>query len=296
MSKIEKFAENLKSYSPLTKKNYICQVNIFLNNYKKVNKDNVIKFIQEKNTILRKSAIKKFCEQFYPEIKINWKKIKTKKTERTEYQTISYEELLLLLKKIKKHDIIELTKKFKHLKNLKEKEVEKYGSNLFQQLKVSLMIIFDTAARIRAVLRLRKRNLKILKNEIKLEMIEKGNKKLFGKITTETFNHLNKLSSSLNDDDYIFFHKKHISTDDIDLKYYELWSILKNISRKILGIGISFHWVRRGSGHHIYDDSEQDIVATAEFMGHKSSAQTQKYLKIVSKKLDKVLRKQKRDW
>jgi len=293
---IKEFEDKLKGYSPLTVKNYVCQVNKLFKEYNIINENNVVKFIREENTILRKMSIKKFCELFYPSFSIDWKKIKVKSTDRTEFQTILYNELSFFLKEISEDEIIILTKKFKHLKNLSDEEIKKYGINLYKQLKLILMLGFDTGARIRAILKLRKRDIKIFKDEVKIQLVEKGDKKLFMKITDETYSHLQLYILKYEENNCIFFGKSRVSLEDMDMKYYELWSILKNMSRKILGKGISFHWIRRGAGYKIYEDSGKDIVATAEFFGHKSSAQTQKYLKITSKRLEEVLKKQKRDW
>ena len=259
----------------LTLKNYTSQINTYIKTYSK-DIGLLPEFLHKNNIPIRKIAILKYLdylETIGVDVKIvreNIQHIKTKQNERKELQTLSYENAVKLIKFLKKN------KKYK--------------------LALITMIGFDTGSRVRAILKLRGKDVNIKDNKAYLLFSEKRGKIIMRLITDETYHWLKKVLPK-DPEVYLFFKpNKRITNKMIDEEYYELWSDLKNISRKLFGVGVSFHWIRRGAGNYIYDKTKKNIVAVSEFYGHSSPKMTQLYLKVQAKEAEHIIEKAKREW
>ncbi len=160
-------------------------------------------------------------------------------------------------------------------------------------------LMWDTASRIRAILRLRKDNLFVDDDNMPfLYMKEKRRQRLKKFLTNSTYELLNSYISSLpkGSSKYIFFPDMgKITSEDIDNKYYEVWSMLKNISRKLFGTGMSPHWFRRGRAYKVLKDTK-DIIKAQTILGHKSLESTRIYLEADAEELKNIVKKEKRPW
>jgi len=274
-SLIKQWKEKL-DVSKTTKKNYLCQVEKFFKTYEELSPKSVEDFLIDgrlKRVYVRRFALKKFVEFLSKEGVVDWKdyeevfkKVKYKLKERRDIATLTYDQLVLLIKKIKD-----------------------------KKLKVILMVAFDTGARIRAILRLKNREVNVYNDKkIELYLREKGERTFLRMITPETYKHLKKFLSSKRK--YVFFEKDLIGEEDLEKEYYELWKKLRKESRRILGFEVSFHWVRRSAGVYWYEKTGRDMKAVQDFYGHTNPTVTAKYLKLSGERIKKLMEKERRPW
>lgn len=265
-----------KKLSYLTIKNYVSQIQNYRN--LKSSTFNLEMYLKQLPRSIRKRAILYYLQMLKSEgkkvdnvIEII-KKIRTINPERTSMQTITLEELIPFIQQLQRNGKYELA--------------------------LLLMIEFDTGARIRAILKLRNRNIREIANKYILTLEEKRTKSIDRMITPETAYHLNIYRKKMLPETYIFFNKSSIKNEELDLKYYQLWSELKVLSKKYSGkhIGISFHWVRRGAGVEMYERTDRDLVATSEFLSHTKTDVTKRYLRLQAEKAKKVIEDSTREW
>jgi len=277
MSEFKEYLEG-KRLTGTTIQNYLAQINKFNKKYKE-DLSKAKEFVLSSPVSLRKAAMAHYLvylnkEEIHAEIK----KIKVRGGERKHLDTLKIEEATPLIN---------------YLLKLHE-----------DQLALYCMVIFDTGSRIRAVLLLRKRDIKEEGGKTYLVLHEKRRKIIKRLITPDTYKWLKKIAKigDLQNDHYLFFkdkkNKKSVTLDEVNTKYYRAYLKLKNISRKYLGtgVGVSFHWLRRGAGKDIYDKTEKDLVAVSDFFGHEDPAITKIYLKIQAEEAEKVIEKAKRGW
>lgn len=165
------------------------------------------------------------------------------------------------------------------------------------ELAIICMICYDTGARIRAVLKLRKKDIEVTEEGVYLMLFEKRGKVLRRLITTSTFQMLSQLFNlqNLSDYTYLFFNKDRISEEELQNKYWKLWDKLTRISEELFGQRVSFHWLRRGSAVEIYRASGKDLITTSEFLGHEDTSFTKRYLKIQAGLSEEIVKKRKWD-
>lgn len=165
------------------------------------------------------------------------------------------------------------------------------------ELALICMIIYDTGVRIRAVLRMKKKDIEIVSEETYINFSDKRKTKVTRLISNSTKDYLLNYVAALDDDAYLFFKSKKVSDEDLDEKYWLLWSELKTKSRDFFGkIGVSFHWLRRGSALDIYESTGNDLVAASEHLGHSGTDMTRLYLKVQAEKAKAVIRNKTEKW
>ncbi len=273
--------ERGKRYSYLTRRAYLLQVGKFLREYHAVTLGNLTRFgyampnpcrIMALRAYLRYlESIGKFSSQLRQQFKDD---VKAKQSDRL------------------------------HIQTLKLRDGRKLIASLFEsnekELAIISMLIYDTGARVRGVLKLRNRDIEEDDGNIYVTLREKREKKQRRIITHDTYVRIK--SCLLNDDmpseAYLFFkdngkNKERVTDKELDAKYYELWSRLKNFTRQNnAGIGISWHWMRRGAGVAIYQATKKDIVAAAAFIGDTVGV-TQRYLKIEGQNAENVIKQRR---
>lgn len=275
LSKFESWLK-ARNASYLTIKNYSSQIA----NFGDKDISFLPQYLSEMPVPMRKYAIKRYLE-FLQEKEPNTK----------DYTTI-----LAQLKPISVHQ--EERKSTQTLERKRGKEFIKHLLELDKkELALICMIIYDTGVRIRAVLRMRKRDIEIVSDETNINFNDKRKKKITRLISDSTKEHLLGFTQDLTDDSYLFFKKEKISDEDLDEKYWLLWSDIKTESRKFFGkIGVSFHWLRRGSALDIYESTGNDLVAASEHLGHSGTDMTRLYLKVQAEKAREVIRNKKDKW
>ncbi len=255
---------------------YLNQVNLFFKMFSEFSVENLEKFLidgMQKRVYIRKFAMLSFVrflekkglikKEEYERV---FKGYRYKLYDRREMQTLLYRELVELIKNIKN-----------------------------EKLRVILMILFDSGARIRAVLQLRKDDVKIYDNIVNIYLKEKGQKTVERRITPETYIHWHNLIQKTQFL-YPFLDKNQISLKDLQQKYYEYWKLLQRESKRILRKNISFHWVRRCAGNYWYEKTGHNLLAVQDFYSHSDSKVTVKYLKMSGEIIKKMYSKEKRPW
>ena len=272
----------LKEYS---KKVYRSQVEKFYKEFKELTPDNILKYLVEgmtnnKRVYVRKSAIVSYLKYLHANNMIDYNDYKSvidsvsyKRKQRREVQTLDFERLVYLIDMMKKNH-----------KSIKDKRII-----------VLLMLCFDTGARIEGILKIRKKDVIQMGNTIQVFIRQKRDKTSLKAITEETYKYLKKLIDK-SPYEYIFLDKNKITWEDVRERYYYFWSILKNESRKYLGQGVSFHWIRRGVGLYWYKKLNYDLVAVQQFLDHNSPQTTAIYLQITGEKVKQAMKKEKRPW
>lgn len=265
-----------RNASYLTIKNYSSQIANF------GNKDISFlpQYLSEMPVPIRKYAIKRYIEF-----------LQEKEPGVKDYTTI-----LAQLKPISVHQ-----EERKSAQTLERKKGRIFIKHLLDKDKTELalicMLIFDTGVRIRAVLRMKKKDIEIVSDETNINFLDKRKKKVTRLISDSTKEHLMAYTTNMTDDSYLFFQKEKISNEDLDEKYYLLWSELKTESRNFFGkIGVSFHWLRRGSALDIYESTGNDLVAASEHLGHSGTDMTRLYLKVQAEKAKAIIRNKKDEW
>lgn len=262
-----------------SKRQYKSQVTLFFNTYDELNISNIVRFLNQgqgtKRCYHRKSAIKSFLRHLKNAQILSLSDFQTYTNEidtisynvkeRREIETLLYDELLVLL------DSVEDT-----------------------ELALILMIAFDTASRIRAILKLRRTDVKVVDDECKLFLREKGEKSVEKIITDETYTHLLKYLNK-STEKYIFMQTNKINEDKLETKYRDLLKKLKKYSKRALGKEISFHWIRRGAGVYWYR-KKKDIVFVQHLLNHKSPDITAKYLRLQGLDVQEAIKKERRPW
>jgi len=282
---IEKYTRWLvrdRGLSHLTARNYASQLNKFVNEHSGSLKE-LPEYLYKRPVSARKGAFVQLAE-YIKEIHGNepeeltgiLSNVNVRSFKRRHHQTLDYERTVKLVKML-----------------LKEED------RTLREIAGVCMIICDTGARVRAILKLRKRHIEVKKDgSAYLWFEEKGKKSIRRRITKETLAQLESIFSleSLGNDDYLFFNGSSIRSEWIDELYSLYWSNLKNYTRKHLKEGISFHWIRRGAGVRIYELSGNDIIVAQEFLGHNSVRTTQIYLMMQAKRADDILKNETRPW
>lgn len=281
-NELKEFAKWCK-LQPLSVMNYVATMRMFFRDYdinsiKDINNDNLYEFLSEgmgkKRVYARKYAVKKF---------ISYLKFKNK---------IPKDAFVEVLNNIKYK-----LRDRKYLGTLNDEEVNMIVTKIKRpELKVFLQILFDTGARVRAVLLLKKSNIKIINGYPYLFLREKGEKHDKFLITKETYRNLMNYANTIKFE-YIFLNSNVAKVSLVNKKYYKMWTYLKNETRNMLKTyGVSFHFFRRAAANHIYKESGYNLVVAQSFLRHQSPDTTIRYLKIQSRELDKILKKEKRKW
>jgi len=229
----------------------------------------------DKSIYHRVYAIKKYLE--YLGLDINWIDREFRKTvflsEREHIETITYSQVVQLM------DEFELAEE--------------------RELKILIALMYDTGARIRSLLKLETKNVQEDEGDLLIYITEKRGKKekkFMSKNTARLLQQFKKDAESKNRK-YIFMDKDRPSVYDLNAKYYQIWTKLKNMSRKVLGIdmGVSPHWFRRGGAMEIYK-KDKSLIKAQKFLGHTSLDSTRRYLMADAEELRSVITSKKRDW
>lgn len=270
------------SINERSKKVYGIQVNKYLKNYgNDITPDTIRTFLIDGSVTgrvyVRKSAIKSLIMWLSKAVILQWtdyqpmfekgsQNVKYGVKDRRYMQTLTYDQVVFLTNS---------------LNNMK--------------LRIIVMVSFDTGARVAAILKLKAKDIKIVANEIMIDLNEKGDKYIQRTITKQTYEHLNGYFKE-SVFKYPLLDANKMSDKLVEDVYYHLWSELKNNSRDILGYAVSFHWIRRAAGNYWYSKLGNDIVAAKEFLGHEDTKTTAKYLKIQGQKVKDEMKKETRDW
>lgn len=270
----EEFLTEDKNLASSTIKNYRAQVNKFFKEYNgKI--DNAEAFVNIDNNPIRKSALKKYLE-FLGEDKLIEDYIvdlRIEKPERKEPKTLTWSKANSLIQ---------------HLVQSDEKE-----------LAVICMLILDTGGRVGAIIRIKMNHIKDGEDGKEVVLREKNDKYPTRDISDNTWKYIEKFyGNKIGTKKYLFFDRKRITDEKVEEKYSELYSNLKNYSRKFLGkdYGISFHWLRRTAGVKVYLDSDKDIIRAQDFLNHESTDVTKRYLKLEAQKSRETMRGAERKW
>jgi integrase len=278
---IEKWLVTLKSHSKLSQTNYHHQILKYIDVYNgTLTPQTLESFLIEgtggdkgKRISARKSIMKNFVKWVCREHLQEWleyeeifERVKYKKYARLHPETLTDDEFFILVEGLKN-----------------------------PMLKVIFMVIYDTGARIRAILTVKRNDIQMSGDKYFVKLTEKGKKTPLKRLTQETWNELNVLMES-NEYLYPFLESDSAAISIINDRYYQLWSELKNEGKRLINQPVSFHWGRRASGMHIYDKTGNDIVAVQGFLGHESPVTTALYLKTAERKLDRLLDNETRPW
>ncbi|RKX66375.1 MAG: hypothetical protein DRP42_03255 [Tenericutes bacterium] len=263
-----------------TKKQYLCQVKMYCRqNHSILAPSKVKDFLvdgAQKRVYIRKSALISLLKYLDERGFIDYEedylrvldKIKYSVKERRNMQTATYAEVSDFVSQIK-------------------------ASN--PKLALIVMIAFDTGARIRAILKLRKEDLKVIGGQPFLFLRDKRQVTDMKPITHETHSALLDFIKK-GRVFYLFMAKKRVSMQQLDKEYRRLWSQLKNETRRIYGSpGWSWHWIRRGAGVYWFQKT-RNLRAVQEFLGHENPGVTSKYLKLSGEQIKKMFAKETRQW
>jgi len=176
--------------------------------------------------------------------------------ERKEMRTLTKQQYKMLLKGI-----------------LKEKKYKLY---------LITLLIYDTGARISAILKLKKKSFYYDEAEKvwKVLLEEKGDKVITSYVSDKTMELVKQVLKSRKDDELIFFKgKTRLTTRNMEKERIKIMQELKKISRKYLKQDISFHYIRRLAGIELYHSSGKNIVLVQHYFRHASPSITARYLK-----------------
>jgi len=182
-----------------------------------------------------------------------------------------------------------------------EKCVQLVKTTKNEEIRLIIPLIFDTGGRIGAILKLKLSDIIIENNGdisiTKLFLQEKGNKRRLLKITPQTNRLLQDyIKNHPKNKRYIFFEDNKVSQRCLELKYYNIYSIIKNETRGSLeNYGVSFHCIRRGTGSYWYSITK-DLIAVQNFLGHSSPDTTLKYIQAGAERIQNKMDAEKRDW
>jgi integrase len=278
-----------KKLSYLTIKNYIAQINNFFDNYSSLNDLPV--YLAENPNPCRRFAISLFLDFLQKSKKyVNY------------ISNYNINKILDEIKKVKEQPL----KRKRTTITIDEgrKFISELIENKKYELAVILMICYDTGARVRAILKLRKKDFVRIGDDIYVYLHEKRGKVARRLIAKDTFKWICNACEfdRLGDDDFLFLDevnqkiKNKIDVDinkELDKLYYKFW---KEVKLYYKGSGYGFHSFRRGAGVFIYNATKKDIVATSDFLGHEDARQTKKYLEIQADRAEEIIRKRENLW
>jgi integrase len=156
------------------------------------------------------------------------------------------------------------------------------------QTKLLVMLQYDTACRINALLTLKSDNVKQDSNgEWKVTIDEKGGKSRKAYISKETSDlYLEYIKTKDNVPIYVFN----------TLNYPLYWGKLRKLSKRILGKDISSHWFRHSRAVHLFERG-YSIFEIQRVLGHSSIESTRHYLDASGMDTKKILmEKEKPNW
>jgi len=156
-------------------------------------------------------------------------------------------------------------------------------------LKLIMMLRYETAARINALLNLRKRDIVVSENgDVKIILKEKGGyiRTIFLSESTGKF--LLDFVKNKKFDDFIFKSKWKS-------KYWWFLYQEQRLARKYLGINISTHWFRHSRIMHLFE-AGYDMQEIQRITGHKSLDSLRRYLEESGMSTKEILEKEKPKW
>ncbi len=255
---LKEFDEWLKNNTVLndrSRKQYVLQINKFLNSYEEVTLDNTRKYlIRGEGVYTRKFAIKYFLQFIEKE---EW-----------------IEELKPVMKMMKLKD-----RRYERYIGFQQfKEFLDYLGQKHKKLVTTLMVLWDTGVRVSSIINLRVRDVKKDEKGSYIWVIEKGGKRVKRYLDNYTMEHLN-LYLFRKPEDYVFREKVGEKWETWWECYYRMWKLLKTTSRKFLniGYGISFHWVRTSRAKELYN-KYKDVLKVKGFLSHKKIETTMRYI------------------
>jgi len=271
-----KFEDTLQDVKYLTRKNYVSQINNFLKRKQAI--DQVSSYLLENPVAIRKVAIIRYlkflksCNYNVDSLIESVSKIKTPEKDRKYIQTLQVTDGTRLVNHLLDKDKLDLA--------------------------LICMVAMDTGSRIRAIIKLRKSDVvKKIDGNTYLTLHEKRDRFIERVITESTERWLKIFLGQLKvNSSYLFFENEKVTNKELDKRYYQLWTQLKNNSRPLFGQGVSFHWIRRGAGTEAYENTGKDLVAVSEFYGHKDPSVTRKYLRLQGEKVSEIIKHTNRDW
>ena len=147
------------------------------------------------------------------------------------------------------------------------------------KLKLILMLLRDTSARVREIIQLKTKD---IENQMMMITTKTGKTKII-KIPTNTYKRLIDYIDRYVVSDYVFLDKK-IDLDfetSIRSEYNRLLEKLKSVSNQTIGEKISFHVIRRSTLQEIIrkDNSINGLFKAQKKAGHSSTATTLIYLR-----------------
>lgn len=309
------FDEWLKSHTdtnPLTRRNYVCGVR------KLVDETDILEDVERGDIVGLRNTVSTWIfekprnysrkyhvihllnflgkRKYVEELKDIFKQIKIKDRRHDRYLSLAE------WKKLINH-IGELAKEEKdRRRQLREQgeDIKQYPPHIELVLPLLLQILYDTGARAE-LMKIKVRDVHEAevsslmydlygnpvksKEEIEKELNyitfkTKGSKIFSRYIEQDTFEKIQVYMRRLDKEpnDYLFTDSKNMSPEHFRRLYYTYWTILKNLSRKLLDreYGISFHWTRTSRAKGLIR-AGRNLVEVKTFLGHKDISTTMRY-------------------
>lgn len=249
--------ENTK-LSEASRRQYVSQINMFLATYSDISLDNVKKFLFSGDRVYaRRFAVKYFCE-FMKEP--DW---------------------------IKEIDSLKRNFRLRDRKYVRYLAFDSFKSlmeSVSAEMKVALMIMYDTGVRVSPVVNLKLKQIKFDADGHYINVGEKGGKIVKRYLEGYTFEKLETIIVSKQPNDYVFRHRILTTGGKERWEtswecYYRLWKELKTKSKKVLdlGHGISPHWIRTSRAKDLYRQYK-DLVKVKSFLNHQQITTTLRYI------------------
>ncbi len=269
-----------------------------------------MKWLRE-NTAMKQNSINQYVLQVkkfldtYEEIELeNLKKyLLSRKGDRIVYnRRFAIKKFLMFLKK---EDWIKEIDKLRTYLRPQERRYERYIDfqtfkdmieHFNDELKLIMMILYDTGMRISPIINLKIKMIKKDKDGTYIIGKEKRGKIAKRYLDPITANLLESFIKDKNQNDYVFRKIVKGRWETWWECYYRLWKELKIESRRFLGeYGISFHWVRTSGAKELYK-RYKDLVMLKEFLAHNSIQTTTRYVESGELRSSEIIRNEKGKW
>ena len=274
LDEFEKWLEENTLLNEKSREQYKLQIKKFLVKYKQLNVDNLRKYLIEGDRVYnRRFAVKCFLRFL----------------EKTDW----IEELTPIMKMIKLKDR-------RYERYIDFDSFKKFLDKIDDELRVILMVLWDTAVRISPIINLKVNQIKQDSDGYYIYVIEKGEKATKRYLDSVTGELIKKFTVNKSQKDYVFRHKIKENENRWETWwecYYRLWKTLKTESRKFLGVGfgISFHWTRTSRAKELYK-KYKDLKKVKDFLGHKRIATTERYIEGGEISSSEIIKNEKGKW
>jgi len=272
LKKFEIWLKNNTTLKANSRKKYVAQVRKFLNEYGEVNIKNLTKFLLEKHRGDRLVYYRKFAIKYF-------------------LTFLGKKDLLDDLKPVFRQIRLQERRFLREIPDFEK--FKEFLQILSPKLSVLLMVMYDTAGRIGALLKLKVRDIGEDENGYYVNLHEKRGRLLRRYIEPITYEALKTIIRGKAKDEPVFLLKRkeaswsrnprgdpeqYLSLEETYLNYYKE---LKVKSRKFAlvspNFGISFHFLRTTRGRKLYRQY-RDLVLVKDYLGHASITTTMRYI------------------